>query len=554
MTESVARIGRPRRLAIDVPAVLNLVGMLGKYLGLAALFPIPFALGYGETVVPFLVTGVVTSGLGWAVERATARAAGRVSLREGFLVVALVWLMAAAFAGIPYLFEGGEQLSSPLDAYFEGMSGFTTTGASVVTDYDEINRSLGIWRQLTQWLGGMGIIVLAIAVLPRLRVGGRQLMESELPGPEIAALGERIRSTARKLWLLYVGLTLVQVLMLSSLWVVGVDELMTPYEALAHSMATMPTGGFSTQPDSAASFSAESQWILALFMAIAGANFALMYRAFVRRQPRVLARDEEFRVYVLLIAVATVAVTAMLWGYGIAEDAAAVRTAFFQTVSIMTTTGMASADFALWPPLLLLVVFALMFVGGSAGSTGGSIKVVRHLLLGKVLRREVDQTLSPELVMPVRLNGAPVDERTIRAISSFILLYVGIWAVGAAAIAIDSRDRRHRGRDPRRPDGIRDVARQRRPWARDSRSVRIVRGVRGRLEADHDRAHVDRTPRDHSRGGTADTPLLASLGTVTRCAPRSARRRSAAAAVGTTASTWSPGRITVDGSTSSERP
>ena len=417
MTKTAARIGRRRRLAIDVPAVVNLVGTLGKYLGLAALFPVPFALAYGEPVLPFLATGVITSGVGLILERATASASGNVGVREGFLVVALVWLLAAAFAGIPYLFEGGEQLSNPLDAYFEGMSGFTTTGASVVTDFNEINRSLGLWRQFTQWIGGMGIIVLAIAVLPRLRVGGRQLMETELPGPEIAALGERIRSTARRLWFLYVGLTLLQVLMLSSLWVVGIDELMTPYEALAHSFSTMPTGGFSTKPDSAASFSAESQWILALFMLVAGANFALMYRAFIRRQPRALGRDEEFRLYVVLVVGAAAALTAMLWGYGIVEGEAAVRAGFFQTVSIITTTGMASADFALWPPLLLLVVFALMFVGGSAGSTGGSIKVVRHLLLGKVLRREVDQTLSPEFVMPIRLNGSPVDEKTLRAVT-----------------------------------------------------------------------------------------------------------------------------------------
>jgi trk system potassium uptake protein TrkH len=438
LTQAVARIGRPRRLAIDLPAVANLVGMLGKYLGLAALFPIPFAIGYGEPFLPFLVAGVVTSGLGFALERLTADAAGRVSVREGFLVVALTWLLAAAFASIPYLFEGGDQFSSPLDAYFEGMSGFTTTGASVVTDYDEINRSLGIWRQFTQWLGGMGIIVLAIAVLPRLRVGGRQLMESELPGPEIAALGERIRSTARKLWALYGALTLIQTGLLTSLWVTGIDDQMTPYEALAHAFSTMPTGGFSTQPESAAAFSAESQWILILFMTIAGANFALMYRAFVHRQPRVLARDEEFRLYIAFAIGASAALAAMLWGYGILEGEGAVRTATFQAVSIMTTTGMASADFALWPPLLLLTLFALMFIGGSAGSTGGSIKVVRHLLLGKVLRREIDQTLSPEVMMPIRLNGAPVDERTIRAIAAFVLLYIGFWAVGASVIAIDS--------------------------------------------------------------------------------------------------------------------
>jgi trk system potassium uptake protein TrkH len=295
-----------------------------------------------------------------------------------------------------------------------------------------------MWRQFTQWLGGMGIIVLAVAVLPRLRVGGRQLMESELPGPEIAQLSERIRSTARKLWALYLGLTALQVVLLASTGWLGLDDLMTPYEAVAHAFSTMPTGGFSTQPRSAEAFSAMSQWILAAFMLLAGANFALLYLGFVRRRPRALVRDEELRLYLALTLVASGALTAMIWGYGIAEGEAALRAGFFQTVSIMTTTGMASVDFATWPALLLLTIFALMFVGGSAGSTGGSIKVVRHLLVGKVLRRELDQTVSPEVVMPVRLNGSPVDERTLRAIAAFILLYVGIWALGGAVIALDS--------------------------------------------------------------------------------------------------------------------
>jgi len=412
--------------------------MMGKYLGLAALFPIPFALGYGEPFWPFLATGAIVSGLGLALERMTAGAAQRVGVREGFLVVSVTWLLAAGFAALPYLFIGGDQLSHPLDAYFEGMSGFTTTGASVVTDFDDINRSLGMWRQFTQWIGGMGIIVLAIAVLPRLRVGGRQLLESEMPGPEIAQLSERIRSTARILWFLYVGLTALQTLLLATMGWLGIDEEMTLYEALAHAFSTMPTGGFSTRPRSAEEFAAASQWILAIFMLIAGANFALMYRGIVRRQPRALVRDEEFRLYIALALFATAAVTAMIWGYGIADGEEAVRAGFFQTVSIMTTTGMVSADFALWPAVLLLTLFALMFVGGSASSTGGSIKVVRHLLLGKVLRRELDQTVSPEVVIPIRLNGSPVDERTLRAIAAFILLYVGFWAVGAGVIAIDS--------------------------------------------------------------------------------------------------------------------
>jgi trk system potassium uptake protein len=430
---------RPRRRpAVDFKAAANLIGILGKYLGLAALFPVPFALGYGEPFWPFLLTGAIVSGTGLALERMTVGAAPRVGVREGFLVVSVTWLLAAAFAALPYVFVGGDQLSHPLDAYFEGMSGFTTTGASLVTDFDEINRSLGMWRQFTQWLGGMGIIVLAIAVLPRLRVGGRQLLESEMPGPEIAQLSERIRRTARALWLLYVGLTALQVLLLTGVGWLGLDEEMTPYEALAHAFSTMPTGGFSTRPRSAEEFAAISQWILAIFMLIAGANFALMYRGLVRRQPRTLVRDEELRLYIAIALLATAALTAMLWAYGIATGEDAVRAGFFQSVSIMTTTGMASADFALWPGALLLTLFALMFVGGSAGSTGGSIKVVRHLLIGRVLRREIDQTVSPELVMPIRLNRRPVNERALRAIAAFVLLYVGFWAVGAGVIAIDS--------------------------------------------------------------------------------------------------------------------
>jgi len=437
-SEAAARIGPPRRLAVDFPAAVNLVGMLGKYLGLAALFPVAVALWYGETIWPFVVAGAVTSGVGLALERLTAGARGRVGVREGFLVVAATWLLAASFAAIPYLLAGGEQLSSPIDAYFEGMSGFTTTGATVVTDYDELERSVNMWRQFTQWLGGMGIIVLAIAVLPRLRVGGRQVMESELPGPEIAQLSERIRATARSLWVLYVGLTALETLLLASLGWLGIDDAMTEFEALAHAFTTMPTGGFSTQPRSIEPFSPTAQWIIVVFMLLAGANFALMYRGFLRRRPRVFLRDEEFRLYLALAALASAALTAMLWGYGIAEGEEAVRSGVFQVVSIMTTTGYASTDFALWPSLLLLTLFALMFVGGSAGSTGGSIKVVRHLLLGKVLRREIDQTLSPEVVMPIRLNASPVDERTVRAIAAFILLYVGFWAVGSAILAIDS--------------------------------------------------------------------------------------------------------------------
>jgi trk system potassium uptake protein TrkH len=236
---------------------------------------------------------------------------------------------------------------------------------------------------------------------------------------------------------LYIGLTVAETLALATLGWLGVDERMTEFEALAHAFTTMPTGGFSTQARSIEVFSATSQWIIILFMILAGTNFALMYRGFARRQPGVV-RDEELRLYLAMIAVAAALLTAQLWAYGIAQGEAALRAGVFQTVSIITTTGYASTDFVLWPTLSLLTLLALMFVGGSAGSTGGSIKVVRHLLVGKILRREIDQTISPELVMPIRLNRVSVDERTLAAIVTFVILYVGAWAVGSSVIAIDS--------------------------------------------------------------------------------------------------------------------
>jgi trk system potassium uptake protein TrkH len=430
------RIVAARRTAIDVRGSLALVGMLLKYLSLASLLPIAFAIGYGEPVLPFVVAGVVAAGVGWGLERGLGGATS-VGFREGYLVVALTWVAAALFGALPYVLSGDPQLDRPVDALFESMSGFTTTGATVLTDVDAVDRSVLMWRQFTQWLGGMGIIVLALAVLPRLRVGGRQLLESELPGPEIDQLADRIRDTARRLWLLYAALTAVLFATLTTIGVLG-DPLMGPYQALAHAFTTMPTGGFSSEPRSIEEFGAAVHWVIVVFMLLAGTNFALLYRAFVRRQPRPLFRDEELRLYLALVVVATVVITTEIWTEGFAHGERAVRDGVFQATSLMTTTGFSSFDFASWPTLALMTLVALMFVGGCAGSTSGSIKVVRHLLMGKSLRRELRQTVHPEEVLPIRLNRRVLDERTLRAATAFILLYLGIFIAGAGVIAIDA--------------------------------------------------------------------------------------------------------------------
>jgi trk system potassium uptake protein TrkH len=426
-----------RRQAVEVRGALGLIGTLTKYLSVAVVFPTALAIGYREPFWPFLTAGVIVALVGLGLER-IGRDAPPIGFREGFFVVAVTWFAAATLGALPYLLSGEPQLDRPVDAYFEAMSGFTTTGASILTDLSALDQSMLMWRQFTQWLGGMGIIVLALAVLPRLRVGGRQLLESEMPGPEFDNLADRIRSTAQRLWLLYVALTAAQALILATFGWTGIDDRMDPFNAVAHAFTTIPTGGFSPEPRSMEPFSAASQWVTVVFMVLAGMNFALLYRLFTRRKLRFAARDEEARLYLTILVVMSLLLAVELWHKGVDGGEAAVRNATFQVVSMTTTTGYASTDFALWPGFALTIVVGLMLIGGSAGSTGGSIKVVRHLLMGKVLRRELRQTLHPEVVMPIRLNGAVVDERTLRAVTAFVLLYVGFFVAGAGLIALDS--------------------------------------------------------------------------------------------------------------------
>jgi trk system potassium uptake protein TrkH len=434
---ATGRLPRPRRLAVELRGAFGLVGTLSKYLSVATLFPATLAVAYGEPFWPFLGAGAIVAAVGLGLER-LGKGAAPIGFREGFLVVAVTWLAAATLGALPYLLSGEVQLDRPVDAYFEAMSGFTTTGASVLTDIPALDRSLLMWRQFTQWLGGMGIIVLALAVLPRLGVGGRQLLESEMPGPEVDQLADRIRTTAQRLWLLYVALTAAEALILAIFGWTGIDDRMDPFNAVAHAFTTLPTGGFSPEPRSIEAFTAASQWVIVLFMVLAGMNFALLYRLLIRRKARVATRDEEARLYLTILALMSVLLAVELWETGIARGEEAFRQGAFQVVSLMTTTGYASTDFVAWPALALMIVVGVMFVGGSAGSTGGAVKVVRHLLLGKVLRRELRQTLHPEVVMPIRLNGVVVDERTLRAITAFILLYVGLFALGAGLIALDA--------------------------------------------------------------------------------------------------------------------
>ena len=387
------------------------------------------------------MAGALTGAFGWLLDWATGEHSRHgVGAREGFLVVALIWFLVPIFGALPFLLGGVAELGNPVNAYFESVSGFTATGATVLTDIEALDRSMLMWRQFSHWLGGMGIIVLAVAVLPRLRIGGRQLLQSELAGPtELERLTTTIRETARRLWVLYIGLTGVAILVLAALGWSGLDPAMNLFEAVAHAFSALALGGFSTKNRSAAEFAAITQWVLVVFIVLAGVNFLRLYRILVQRHVRAVLGDDELRLYLVFLAAGSALLFIELLAGGVAGGEERVRHAVFQAVSVMTTTGFATADYTEWSALAALTLLVLMFLGPSAGSTGGSIKVVRHLLMARILRREIEQTVHREAIVPIRLSGMVVDERALRSVVAFIVIYIGIFAAGAVALVLDAR-------------------------------------------------------------------------------------------------------------------
>lgn len=427
-----------RRLGVDISGALNLVGSLVKYLGPSALVPAGFAVAYEEPVWPFLAAGALVSGFGLVLERVT-HGAQHVGVREGYLVISVAWLVIAAYGAAPYVLAGDPQLGRPVDALFEGMSGFTTTGASAASDVSALPVSIQVWRQLTVWLGGIGVVTIALAVLPRLRVGGRQLLEAELAGPGVeGGISGRIRDTVRRFGGLYVGLTAAAFVALAAPAWLGADGTMDSFQAFAHSLSTVGTGGFSTEPRSIGAFAGLTQWTVIAIMTVAASNFLLLHRALVQRRPRDAARDEELRLYAAVLVLAAAAVAAMIWNRAPQDGEAAIRAAAFEVTSIVTTTGYFTVDYGQWPTVALMTLALLFFVGGCAGSTSGSIKMARHLLVAKLLGRQVVGTAHPELLYPVRLNGAIVDPQTLLAVISFVLIYVAVFVLGTAVLALES--------------------------------------------------------------------------------------------------------------------
>ena len=437
-------------LRVQWRASVSLIGTVVKWLAVALLFPLAVSIVYAEWAAlrTFVTTIIIALVVGFALERLDPDP--DLGAREAFLMVGLTWLAVSLIGALPYVIAGQGTVAHPVNALFESMSGFTTTGATVMGDisFETHSRAVMIWRQESQWLGGMGIVVLAVAILPELSVGGAQLMDAEAPGPGIEKLTPRIAETARALWTAYISITALEVVLLAGLHYAGLAPNMTPYNAVAHGFTTMATGGFSPEARSIEAFSAVVQWLIIPFMLAAGTNFALFWHV-MNGNPRRLVSDAEFRFYMGIVGVLS-AVSAMILftdpallshpdvGPIAGDIESSARHGAFQVASIVTTTGYASMDFNDWNATAQFLLILAMFIGGSAGSTGGSIKIVRWYVILKSLRRELFTAVHPDAVKPVRIGSIPVDERAIRGIYAFTLLYLVLFLLSTALILIDA--------------------------------------------------------------------------------------------------------------------
>ena len=434
---------------VDYRTSLSLLGTILKYMSVAPLFPIVIAFYYGESPVPFLLTIGVMAGLGFGLEK--LRSNPELGHREAFLLVSLTWFLLPLVGTIPYLVAGQGTVAHPVNALFESMSGFTTTGSTVLAEisFERHSHAILMWRQLTQWIGGMGIIVLMVAILPELSVGGAQAIAEEAPGLGIQKLTPRIQDTARALWKIYIGFTIGAAVVYYGLHVVGVAPQMDLYNAIAHALTTLPTGGFSPEARSIEAFSPIIQWAVIPFMIIAGTNFGLFWYV-INGLPEEMMENQEFRSYLLAMSIVGLLLTGLLFsGLGLVEFPVnsgpitgelenSIRQALFQTAAIVTTTGYASMDFNTWSDSAKVVLLLAMFLGGSAGSAAGSIKIIRWYLIQKTMSRELFTTVHPDAIRPIRLSDSVIDEDTIRGIFVFTLVFLSIFAVSTVIIFLDA--------------------------------------------------------------------------------------------------------------------
>jgi trk system potassium uptake protein len=399
-----------------VRLTLHITGSFLKYFALAYIVPLVIALYYGEEKWHiYLYALLLTLGIGLILEFGF-KTAKEIERADGFAIVSFTWLLVTLLGAVPYIFLGWHFL----DAFFEAMSGFTTTGATILKVVEEMPKSALLWRSLTQWLGGMGVIALFIAILPRLGVGGSQLFDLEAPGPMPEKLRPRFRTTARLLWGIYVGFTAAEIALLYFL------AKLKLFDSVCVSLCTLPTGGFSPTTASIAAYANPlAEYIIMFFMFLGGTNFLIHYQ--VLKGNFKIVKDEEFRLYLIILVVAA---SLLIFSQGLGSY----RQGLFQAVSIMTTTGFATVDFGSWHFGARMVLLTLMFIGGCGGSTGGAIKVVRILTLLKYSKVMMRKAISPKAVIPLKYNQKPLAEGIIRDIISLFFLYILVAVVASIAL------------------------------------------------------------------------------------------------------------------------
>jgi trk system potassium uptake protein TrkH len=413
--------------------ILSTVGILILFLGLAMVGPLAWGLYYGDrSIIPLTASMAMTLAaggmlyIGFKGERAEV-----ISHREGMAIVTIGWTAIGAFGALPFYLSG--EFGLPVDALFESVSGFTTTGSSILTNIEGVSKGLLFWRSLIQWLGGMGIIVLSVAILPFVGVGGMQLYKAEVPSPVPDKLKPRIRDTAMILWKVYALITVLQVLLL-------ICGGMSFFDALCHTFTTLPTGGFSTRNASVAAFdSLYIDVVVVVFMVLAGINFSLHYQV-LRGKPLAFWKDSECRFFLVVVTGLSLLVSLDVYGSVYDTIGEALRYGTFQVVSIVTTTGYATADYELWPATSQLVLLLCMFLGASAGSTGGGMKCLRVMLCLKYCYKELFTLIHPRAVSHIKIGGKPVPDDVMRSILGFLSLYVilfGTCSVALAATGVD---------------------------------------------------------------------------------------------------------------------
>tara|TARA_B100001013_G_scaffold140998_1_gene83216 strand:+ start:2222 stop:3673 length:1452 start_codon:yes stop_codon:yes gene_type:complete len=416
--------------------ILNILGILLALFSTSLLPPLALSLIYSDnTTTAFLVAYLVTLATGLACYLPTRRQGRDLRLRDGFLIVVLFWTVLASFGALPLLLSNNPAMGLT-DAFFESMSGLTTTGATVLVGIDDLPISIRYYRQQLQWLGGMGIVVLAVAVMPMLGIGGMQLYRAETPGPiKNSKLTPRITETAKALWYIYLGLTVACAI---GYWLAG----MTVFDAIGHSFSTVAIGGFSTHDASIGFFhSPLISAIASLFMIAAGMNFALHFLALRQRNFLVYLQDTEVRVFLGFLLLVTVLTCGVLWSTNTFSDATTTLWhGVFQVISIGTTTGFTTSGFHWWPSLLPVLLIMMSGIGGCAGSTAGGVKVIRMILLYKQGRREINQLIHPSAFFPIKLGGKPVPDNVINAIWGFFALYIFSYLVLSLAMTATGAD------------------------------------------------------------------------------------------------------------------